>query len=145
MYRTVVRHLAGAAGAWLTFCVEGVVTYLGLLGYAWATGANPGGPLAGPAVVLAAAVAGGALTLLVLLPSVAVAEVTGRLRWLTALGAAGTLLGLITAGWSAATGVPAGAAAVGWLIVLAAVALPLAVWFTTAAVVGRVRSRASAV
>ena len=140
MYRNIARHVAGAAAAWLVFCVEGAVGYAGLLVFAWATGADPGGPLAGPFFMLVAAVAGGAVTALVLFPSVMTGEVIGRLRWLAALGIATALLGLAAAGWGAATATTVREATIGWLITVAATVLPLTAWSAIAVVGGRVRN-----
>ncbi|MEE3917724.1 hypothetical protein V2I01_00215 [Micromonospora sp. BRA006-A] len=61
MGTTVARHLAGAVAAWLVVVAEAVAGYLGLLAYALVTGADPGGPLAGPLLVLIAALLGAAL------------------------------------------------------------------------------------
>ncbi|SCF39159.1 hypothetical protein GA0074695_6497 [Micromonospora viridifaciens] len=54
MFPQLARHLAGGAAAWLAFVVQGAVIYVGLLVYALATGADAGGPLAGPLLVLLA-------------------------------------------------------------------------------------------
>ncbi|GAB1645830.1 hypothetical protein [Krasilnikovia sp. MM14-A1259] len=141
MYFTIARHIAGAAAAWLVFCVEGAAGYAGLLVFAGVTGADPGGPLAGPFLMLVAAVVGGAVTSLALLPSVVIGEVIGRLQWLVALGVVAVLLGVAAAGWSAATDTTAREAAIGWSVTVAASLLPLAAWGAVAAVGSRIRNR----
>jgi hypothetical protein len=66
------------AFAWLVGLLEALVAYLGLVAYALAAGADPGGPLAGPLLVLLAALLGAALVPLLYLPAVAAAEALGR-------------------------------------------------------------------
>ncbi|MEU8332087.1 hypothetical protein [Micromonospora sp. NPDC048839] len=80
MVAGIARHLAGMAVAWLVLVAEAVVGYLGLLAYAVATGSDVGGPLAGPVLVVIAAVLGVALLPLLFLPAVAVGEAAGRRR-----------------------------------------------------------------
>ncbi|SCG44646.1 hypothetical protein [Micromonospora coxensis] len=94
MVAAVSRHLAGAVVAWVVVTVEGLVGYLLLLGYALLTGGGIGGPLAGPVMVLAAALTGLVLVPLVVVPAGVVAELTGRRR----SGVAGTLAGAGVAG-----------------------------------------------
>ncbi|MEV4490485.1 hypothetical protein AB0K04_10260 [Micromonospora coxensis] len=94
MVAAVGRHLAGAVVAWVVFTLEGLACYLLLLGAALVTGAGVGGPLAGPAMVLSAALAGLVLVPLVVVPAAVVAEVTGRRRG----GPAGTLAAAAVAG-----------------------------------------------
>ncbi|MGC4896172.1 hypothetical protein [Micromonospora sp. DT31] len=100
---TVVRHLAGMAAAWLLFVAEVVVGYLVLLAYALVTGADPGGPLAGPLLVLAAAVCGVVAVPLLFAPAVAVGEVVGRRRGTAAAGVAlaGVVAVVLAAGYTA--------------------------------------------
>lgn len=141
MYRSIALHIAGMTTAWLVFCLQGIVCYAGLLVSAWATGSDAGGPLAGPVIVLIAAVLGGAVTTLVLLPAVIVGEMVGRLRWLAAFGMVTVLLGAAAAGWNQATAATARVAAIGWLITVAATVLPLTAWSAVATVAGRIRHR----
>ncbi|MEU5724362.1 hypothetical protein [Micromonospora sp. NPDC047738] len=82
MIGKIARHLAGAAAAWLAFVVQGGVSYVGLLAYAVMTDADPGGPLAGPLLVLLAGGVGAALVPLLFVPAGLVGEVatkSGRL------------------------------------------------------------------
>ncbi|MDX5460696.1 MULTISPECIES: hypothetical protein [Micromonospora] len=78
MGTTVARHLVGAAAAWLVVVAEAVAGYLGLLAYALVTGADPGGPLAGPLLVLIAALLGVAALPPLFAPAVALGEAAGR-------------------------------------------------------------------
>ncbi|MEU8820813.1 hypothetical protein [Actinoplanes sp. NPDC048796] len=137
MYRNIARHLAGAVAAWLVFCAEGVLSCVGLLVFAVAAGADSGGPLAGPFLMLIAAAVGGALTVLVLLPAIVVGKVVGRLRWVVAFGFTLVLLGLFAAGWSVVTGSTAREATTGWALTVLAALVPLTAWSVIAAVGGR--------
>ncbi|SBT65583.1 hypothetical protein GA0070622_2581 [Micromonospora sediminicola] len=106
------RHLVGMATAWLVVLAETVAGYLGLLSYALVTDADPGGPLAGPLLVLIAAVLGLVLLPLLFLPAVAVAEAAGRRRGVVATSAlAGAAAIVLAVGYavaaSVATDVPA--------------------------------------
>lgn len=128
MLRTLLSHAAGAAGAWVTYCAEGVVGYLVLLVVALATGEDAGGPLAGPFLVLLAAGAGAALTVVVVLPSVLIGEAVARLRWLLSLAVAVALLAVPAVVLAVVTSIPAGDLAIGWAVAVAATLLPLTVW-----------------
>ncbi|MFJ1536948.1 hypothetical protein ACIODS_00235 [Micromonospora chalcea] len=105
MGTTVARHLAGAAAAWLVVVAQAVVGYLGLLAYALATGADPGGPLAGPLLVLIVALLGVAALPLLFAPSVALGEAAGRRRAAPALAYAGLVAVVLAAGYAAAVAV----------------------------------------
>ncbi|MGB2566890.1 hypothetical protein ACPFP2_00325 [Micromonospora citrea] len=127
MVAAVSRHLAGAVVAWVMFAVEGLACYLLLLGYALVSGAGAGGPLAGPVMVLAAALTGLVLVPLFVVPAGVVAELTGRRRGglagtLAAAGVAGVLTLLAVVGVAlVAGGSPLGfavACVVGVLLVL---------------------------
>ena len=139
MYRNFARHAAGAAAAWLMFCVEGVLAYIGLLVFASVTDADTGGPLAGPLLVLLAAVAGGFVTAAVLLPSVLAAEAARRRRWLLAFGSTAVLLALVALLLTAVTTTTAREAVTGWLVAVAVTVLPLTAWSGVAAIGARFR------
>ncbi|MEU5789481.1 hypothetical protein ABZ754_17335 [Micromonospora purpureochromogenes] len=127
MVAAVGRHIAGAVVAGVVFTVEGLACYLLLLGYALVTDSGAGGPLAGPVMVLVAALAGLVLVPLVVVPAGVVAELTGRRRGglagtLAAAGVAGALTLLAVVGVAlVGGGSPLGFAAacvVGVLLVL---------------------------
>ncbi|WP_431876163.1 hypothetical protein [Micromonospora marina] len=105
MGTTVARHLAGAAAAWLVVVAEAVVGYLGLLAYALVTGADPGGPLAGPLLVLIAALLGVAALPLLFAPAVALGEAAGRRRPGPALAFAGLVAVVLATGYAVAVAV----------------------------------------
>ncbi|MEU7714317.1 hypothetical protein AB0B03_20470 [Micromonospora chalcea] len=105
MGATIARHLAGATAAWLVVVAEAVVGYLGLLAYALVTGADPGGPLAGPLLVLIAALLGVAALPLLFAPAVALGEAAGRRRAAPALAYAGLVAVVLAAGYAAAVAV----------------------------------------
>ncbi|MBU8855907.1 MULTISPECIES: hypothetical protein [unclassified Micromonospora] len=105
MGTTVARHLAGAAAAWLVVVAEAVLGYLGLLAYALVTGADPGGPLAGPLLVLIAALLGVAALPLLFAPAVALGEAAGRGRPGPALAFAGLVAVVLVTGYAAAVAV----------------------------------------
>ncbi|MET7471769.1 hypothetical protein ACFYON_01615 [Micromonospora sp. NPDC005686] len=105
MGATVARHLAGAAAAWLVVVAEAVVGYLGLLAYALVTGADPGGPLAGPLLVLIAALLGVAGLPLLFAPAVALGEAAGRRRFGRGLAYAGLVAVVLAAGYATAVAV----------------------------------------
>ncbi|MCZ7476327.1 hypothetical protein [Micromonospora sp. WMMC273] len=105
MGTTVARHLAGAVAAWLVVVAEAVAGYLGLLAYALVTGADPGGPLAGPLLVLIAALLGVAALPLLFAPAVALGAAAGRRRAGPALAYAGLVAVVLAAGYTAATAV----------------------------------------
>ncbi|MEV4764347.1 hypothetical protein AB0J89_17170 [Micromonospora chokoriensis] len=128
----IARHLAGMAAAWLTFVAQSVVGYFGLLAYAVVAGSGLGGPLAGPMLALAAAVAGVALLPLLFLPAVAVGQAVGRRRGTGRVVALSTIVAVVLAIGYAVVGavlteVPAGyvpvVAGVAALLVLAPVVL----------------------
>ncbi|MCP2327896.1 hypothetical protein HDA40_006403 [Hamadaea flava] len=78
----LARYLLGAAVAWVLYPVTAALAYLALVVFATITDAGLGGPLAGPFMILAAALLGVALTVAVLLPTVAIGElVARRTRW----------------------------------------------------------------
>ncbi|MFI7491500.1 hypothetical protein ACIBXA_24285 [Micromonospora echinaurantiaca] len=126
MYVAIGRHVAGALTAWLVFTAEALVGCLALLGYALVTGADPGGPLAGPMLLVIAALLGAALMPLLFAPAVLLGEAAGRRRTplvgaLTGTAVAMLLAALYAAGVGLATdGSPAG-------VVLACVLAALAV------------------
>lgn len=78
MFTKIAGHLAGAAAACLVFVVQAAVIYVGLLAYAVMANADPGGPLAGPLLVLFAGAVGVALVPLLFLPASVVGEVAAR-------------------------------------------------------------------
>ncbi|MCZ7428532.1 hypothetical protein O7607_22565 [Micromonospora sp. WMMA1949] len=105
MGTAVARHLAGAVAAWLVVVAEAVAGYLGLLAYALVTGADPGGPLAGPLVVLIVGLLGVAALPLLFAPAVALGEVVGQRRAAPALAYAGLVAVVLAAGYTAAVAV----------------------------------------
>ncbi|MEV1333828.1 hypothetical protein AB0J20_30120 [Micromonospora costi] len=134
---TIVRHAAGAAVAWLVFTLEGLLGYLVLLGYALVTDSDPGGPLAGPLVVLLAALVGVIVVPLLVLPAALVGDLTARRRgrFLGALvggGGAMLLAALCAVVVSLATDVPAAGALLAGLVAALAVVPPLAAHAATA-------------
>ncbi|MEU1964319.1 hypothetical protein ABZ541_04605 [Micromonospora sediminicola] len=142
----IFRHLVGMATAWLVVVAETVAGYLGLLSYALVTDADPGGPLAGPLLVLIAAVLGLALLPLLFLPAVAVAEAAGRRRGVVATSAlAGAAAIVLAVGYavaaSVATDVPAARIPVVAGLAALAVLPPTAAYALAARGVGRLRSR----
>ncbi|MFU8875040.1 hypothetical protein [Micromonospora sp. SL4-19] len=141
MVNAVARHLAGMAAAWLVVVAEAVVGYLGLLAFALATESDPGGPLAGPVLVLVAAMYGVALQPLLFLPAVAVAEATGRQRGAgRVLALAAAIAGVLAAGYAVAAAVATDVSA-GHLPLVAGIAVllvlpPVLVYALTARGVG---------
>ncbi|MDG4840370.1 hypothetical protein O7631_27920 [Micromonospora sp. WMMD967] len=93
----ITRHLAGMAAAWLTFVAQSVAVYFGLLLFAVVTGSGLGGPLAGPVLALAAAVAGVALLPLLFLPAVAIGQAVGRSRGTGRVVALSTIAAVVLA------------------------------------------------
>ncbi|MEU6206469.1 hypothetical protein ABZ814_23140 [Micromonospora musae] len=137
---TIARHVAGAVAAWLVFTAEGLVGYLGLLGYALITNADPGGPLAGPVFVLVAALVGFVAVPLLVAPAVLVAEATGRRggRFVGALiGGGGAMLVAASAAAAVAlvTDVSPGGAVLAGLVAALAVVGPVAAYAATAGAV----------
>lgn len=131
MVGRVVRYLGGAVAAWIAFTAQGVIVYLGLLVYALITGADAGGPLAGPFIVLLAAVLGAILIPVLYVPTVVVVEIAGRRvglpgRILAAAAGIATLVGVIVAVVAILTDLSLGAAVLVWLVGLASVLLPSA-------------------
>jgi hypothetical protein len=92
LYGRIARYVIGAGIAWAVFTVQGLLVYLGLLAYALVADVGTGGPLAGPLLVLVAAVLGAVLVPLLFLPSVALGEAAGR-RGQPLRGPAGQPLG----------------------------------------------------
>ncbi|MEH0826764.1 MULTISPECIES: hypothetical protein [Micromonospora] len=152
MGTTVARHLAGATAAWLVVVAEAVVGYLGLLAYALVTGADPGGPLAGPLLVLIAALLGVAALPLLFAPAVALGEAAGRRRTGPALAFAGLVAVVLAAGYAAAAAVATDVPGTRVPLVAGIAALlvlpPTAAYALTAGGVGRtarmIRRRAAA-
>ncbi|NUO61635.1 MAG: hypothetical protein HOV71_03120 [Hamadaea sp.] len=104
----LVRYLLGAAVAWVLYPVTAALAYLALFVVAAITGADPGGPLAGPFMILAAALVGIALTVLVLLPVVVGGElVARRTRWrwapVATLGGFGAIVAGTAIAWGTVT------------------------------------------
>jgi hypothetical protein len=124
----LAAHAAGAAAAWILFCIEAGVLYIGLLASAIVSGQDLGGPFAGPFMVLAAAVGGAVVTLMVLLPAVLISRLAGRLRCPVAFVLAGPLLIPVVAVPAAATGLSGRDAVTVWTIVSGGGVVPLAVW-----------------
>jgi hypothetical protein len=78
----LARYLLGAAVAWVLYPVMAALAYVALFVVAAVTDADLGGPLAGPFMILIAALVGIPLTVAVLLPCVAAGElVARRTRW----------------------------------------------------------------
>lgn len=128
MFVAMGRHVAGAVAAWLVFTAEGLLGCLALLGYALATGADAGGPLAGPLLLLIAALLGAVLVPLLFAPAVLLGEAAGRRRGPLARTLAGTTAAMVLAALYAAAvglatgGSPAGVGLAGVLAALAVVA-----------------------
>ncbi|TDC40447.1 hypothetical protein E1211_01470 [Micromonospora sp. 15K316] len=136
----IARHVAGAVVAWLVFTLEGLVGYLGLLGYALITNADPGGPLAGPIFVLVAAMLGLVAVPVLVVPAALIAETTARRRgrFVGALiggGGAMLLAALCAAVTALVTDVSAGGAVLAGLVAALAAVGPLAAHAATAAAV----------
>jgi hypothetical protein len=133
LFGRIAWHGIGAGIAWAVFSVQGVLVYLGLLAYALVTGADIGGPLGGPVLVLLTSVAGAVLTPLLFVPSITLGEVAGR-RGGRAAGAAVTagtaalLAAIYVAVVSAATDVTASGAVTAWLIGLLTLPGPLSAY-----------------
>lgn len=128
MFGKVALHGIGAGVAWAAFTVQGLVVYLVLLAYAVGEDLDTGGPLAGPFLVLIAAVVGAVLVPLLFVPSMALGAVGRRgpaARFAITAGTAALLAAVYVAGVSVATDVPAADAVVAWLIGLLALPGPL--------------------
>ncbi|MEU4678331.1 hypothetical protein [Micromonospora sp. NPDC023737] len=143
---TIARHVAGAVVAWLVVTFEGLVSYLGLLGYALITGTDPGGPLAGPVFVLVAALVGFVVVPLLVVPAVLVGQVTARRRgrFMGALiggGGAMLLAALGAAAVALATDVSAAGSVLAGLVAALAVVGPVAAHAATAEAVRRTARR----
>jgi hypothetical protein len=120
----------GAGIAWAVFTVQGGVIYLGLLAYASVAGAGTGGPLAGPFLIVLAALVGAVLVPLLFVPSIALGEAGGRTggaatRLAITVGTAALLAAIYVGGVSALTDVTVTHASVAWLIALLVLAAPL--------------------
>ncbi|TYC01394.1 hypothetical protein FXF53_11560 [Micromonospora sp. WP24] len=144
---TIARHVAGAVVAWLVFTLEGLVSYLGLLGYAVITNGDPGGPLAGPVFVVVAALIGFVAVPLLVAPAVLVAEATGRRRgrFVGALiGGGGAMLAaaLCAAAVALVTDVSPGGAVLAGLVAALAVVGPVAAYAATAGAIRGLARRA---
>jgi hypothetical protein len=129
LFGRIARHGIGAGIAWAVFTVQGVLVYLGLLVYALATDNDTGGPLAGPFVVLLAAVAGAALVPLLFVPAIALGSAGRRggpaARLAITAGTAALLVAVYVGGVCAATDVAVADTVVAWLIGLLALPGPL--------------------
>jgi hypothetical protein len=130
----LARYAAGAATCWMIFPIEAGILYAVGLAVAIVTGLDPGGPLAGPAMIIVGAAGGTALTLGVALPTVAVLDVTQRrLGWirahfLSAMVAVGLLAVAAWFGGAALNIDPLGRAAA-WAVLAALSAAPIAAFF----------------
>lgn len=87
------RHLLGSLVACMTFAVQSVVVYAGLLAYAVIADTDAGGPLAAPFLMLLAVAVGVVLVPILFLPASLVGETAakeGRLRtkWLASTAVA---------------------------------------------------------
>ncbi|SCL70113.1 hypothetical protein GA0070606_5297 [Micromonospora citrea] len=130
MVGTVARHVAGAVAAWLVCVAEGLLGYLALTAYAMLADVDPGGPLAGPFMVLGAALLGAALVPLVVAPAVVVGDVAASRRGplgrtLAACLVAVVIVGLYVGGVAAATGTAVADAALAWPLTTASVLCPV--------------------
>ncbi|MEU8185481.1 hypothetical protein AB0B85_14715 [Micromonospora sp. NPDC049044] len=148
MVAGIARHLAGIVVAWLVFVAEAIVGYLGLLAYTLATGSEVGGPLAGPMLVLIAAVLGVALVPLLFLPSVAVAELASRRRGTGRVVAVAAPVAVVLAAGYAVAGAIATQVPTGYVPLVAAVAAllvlaPVVLYALTARGVGWMARRVS--
>lgn len=115
----VARYALGAALSWLVFPVEAVLIYVALLLGAAVFDLDPGGPLAGPMLILIGAALGVAVTALVTFPAILLGDlVARRRRWFAAPVAAVTaalaLLAAYVWGWGIAVGSPVRETAVVW-------------------------------
>ncbi|MFC3500158.1 hypothetical protein ACFOOK_04140 [Micromonospora krabiensis] len=141
----IARHVAGALGAWLVFTLQGLLGYLALLAYALVTDTDAGGPLAGPLLVLLAAVLGVVVVPLLVVPAVLLGEAIRRRRgrFLGALvgGATAMLLAaLVAVSVALVTVSPTATVLVGVIAALAMVA-PVAVYPAVAAATRVLSSR----
>ncbi|GIJ44641.1 hypothetical protein Val02_15270 [Virgisporangium aliadipatigenens] len=128
MFGRIALHGIGAGVAWVVFTVQGLVVYLVLLAYAVGEDLGTGGPLAGPFLVLIAAVVGAVLVPLLFVPSMALgaADRGGPAgRFAVTAGAAALFAAIYVAGVSVATDVTAADAVVAWLVGLLALPGPL--------------------
>ncbi|MGC4834762.1 hypothetical protein ACLQ3D_09700 [Micromonospora vinacea] len=123
----VIRHLAGVVAACLALVAEAVLGYLGLLAYALATGSGVGGPLAGPMLVLIAAVLGVVLIPLLFLPAVAVGEAVGRHRGTGRVVVLAALVAVVLAAGYAVAGAIASGVSAGYVPLVAGIAVLLIV------------------
>jgi hypothetical protein len=130
MVGTVARHVAGAVAAWLVCVAEGLLGYLALSAYAMVTDAEPGGPLAGPFMMLVVAVLGAALVPLAVAPAVVIGDAAANrhgplVRTLAACVAAAVIVGLFVGGVTAVTGVAVADAVLAWPLTTAALLCPV--------------------
>lgn len=131
MIGTLTRHVAGAVAAWLVCVAEGLVGYLALFAFALGTPeSDQGGPLAGPLMVLGAALLGAVLVPLVVAPAVVIGEAAlarrgAFARTQAACGVAALLVGLYVVGIAAVTGAAVAGAALAWSLVTAVVICPV--------------------
>jgi hypothetical protein len=128
----IARHVIGAGIAWAVFTVQSGVIYLGLLAYALIADADTGGPLAGPLLILIAAVVGAGLVPLLFVPSVALGEAAGRrgraARLPVTVGTAALLAAVYVGGVCAVTDVALTDSAVAWLVGLLTLLAPLSAY-----------------
>ncbi|MDR7326507.1 MULTISPECIES: hypothetical protein [Catenuloplanes] len=120
---TISAHVAGAVAAWVLFCLECGLLYLGLLVSVLGIVADPGGPLHGPVTLLLVAVTGAVLTIAVLLPAVLIGRMARRFSWPAALAIAAVLLALLVAALRLTTD-PLKT----WAVLAGAAATPLTLW-----------------
>jgi hypothetical protein len=133
----IARYLIGAAAAWLAFPAVAGLIYVALLAVSLTTGADSGGPLAAPFLIVAAALLGIPFTVAVLFPAVLCGElIARRTRWwwtpVTTLVVAAALLLAVAAAWSGFVDQSPGDMAISWLVLLALNTIPLALFGTIA-------------
>ncbi|TCB98569.1 hypothetical protein E0H26_09395 [Micromonospora zingiberis] len=129
MFGRVARYVGGAVMAWIVFTVQGALAYLALLAYALITDTPSGGPLAGPFMVLIAAVLGAALIPLLYAPTLLVVELASRkvgpvARLLLAGSVLTVTIGILVAVVAIAAQASVPAALMAWLIGAVSVILP---------------------
>jgi hypothetical protein len=125
----VARYAVGAAASWAVFPIEAALLYVLLLVAAAVFDQDLGGPLAGPLMVLLAALVGICVTTLVTFPALAIGElIARRTRWVAALPvvalAAVVLLAAYVWGLGIAAQSPVTDIAVIWAVIAALSLLP---------------------
>jgi hypothetical protein len=126
----LARYAAGAVLSWLIFPIEAALIYVALVVAAVLFDQDLGGPLAGPMMIVLAAVLGAGVTVLVALPAILVGDlIARRTRWFAApLAAALGALVLLAAyvwGWGLAVHSSISDTAIAWGLVAALSLLPL--------------------